>query len=763
MEHFKSLDKFRYNGLPLIRLPWLGFNHQTGPAEDFVQYPLKHGWTTHELAALRTCSNLHELRTTAISTVAMLQSWLFVGAIESCLDVGLTATDFVIVSKEGELVSTAFLPTVIQKWQLSARQSSPDERVREVAQFKSVLSEIQFWCFRLSVFSSSVNASWDWNGNIRNWSSDSWKDYEMNLDLTARLATLVGEALNTAIRGLDLDGHIITYPGFRGHYTPRSQNHVSARLVRCGWCPFMVRVLFTYASSIAEYAVFFPWEGQRYAHLHKHCSQAVCVGYNVDTTKYETRHVRQSCSCSHVKPSVKDVKRILCEQTGIPLMKILVQSSTPSSENCTRGTHIAEHSSLIVQDTASLSANEGYIAISHVWSDGMGSTTERGLPMCLLTELFSSIKVLGYQHIWIDSLCVPEDEQARRVAIQRMAATYQNASATLVIDRTITSLPYDQIQDEFDNLLLRLVFAPWMLRLWTLQEALLSRAIFFRFKDRVTSLSEINARASLRRTEDLNTVTEVLVRALQQLLHLHVQARQSRQRLNLGHIQQLLRIRNTSHASDETLAITGLIAETTADLLKAPVARSMQQFLRQIKWLPPEIILVDGLRLEEYGWRWAIQSFLSNNSKGTAADSFFPLPAAQIRQTAECLDGAGLLARYWTIHLNDVVELDKTRRILIQLPDLLIRVGASLREKEEIFTFDAIALCTPLSEMIDIRVGAAMLSTDSRWTGSQPIYAYCRRMLIRTLDSEAYSNELGEKVMVGSYGDRNAAREIVIV
>jgi hypothetical protein len=145
-----------------------------------------------------------------------------------------------------------------------------------------------------------------------------------------------------------------------------------------------------------------------------------------------------------------------------------------------------------------------YIAVSHVWSDGMGSTSEAGLPECQVRFLSSAATAaLAYEFasrgslnfilmdfeagnpnagipFWVDALCVPAEVILRKRAITLMAKTYADAAAVAVIDSALRQL---SIATPAEEQLFTLYFSNWVRRLWTLQEALLAKKLFIHLHD----------------------------------------------------------------------------------------------------------------------------------------------------------------------------------------------------------------------------------------------------------------------------------------
>jgi hypothetical protein len=94
--------------------------------------------------------------------------------------------------------------------------------------------------------------------------------------------------------------------------------------------------------------------------------------------------------------------------------------------------------------------NFDYVAISHVWSDGLGNLHSNALPQCQLRRL-GEFAPPALRHIslkadngfyWVDTVrCPPEDGDAQDLAISRMRETYERASCVLVLDSWLQLQP----------------------------------------------------------------------------------------------------------------------------------------------------------------------------------------------------------------------------------------------------------------------------------------------------------------------------------
>ncbi|KAI0329717.1 hypothetical protein GY45DRAFT_1435246 [Cubamyces sp. BRFM 1775] len=197
---------------------------------------------------------------------------------------------------------------------------------------------------------------------------------------------------------------------------------------------------------------------------HSNCGSKVCGAYQTDEATYRTAHVDATCECDFVSVSTSDLE--VLRQDKIPVILI------------------SEDLNLEVVETASFP----YIALSHVWADGLGNPVENALPKCQLRRLRSYVVGLYNTYyrdqlstpepavaFWMDTLCVPVAEEAkafRKQAIQLLGKTYHEATAVLVLDRELEI--FNAASAPFFEIGLRILCSGWVKRLWTLQEATLA-------------------------------------------------------------------------------------------------------------------------------------------------------------------------------------------------------------------------------------------------------------------------------------------------
>ncbi|KAI1141814.1 hypothetical protein F5Y05DRAFT_373862 [Hypoxylon sp. FL0543] len=172
---------------------------------------------------------------------------------------------------------------------------------------------------------------------------------------------------------------------------------------------------------------------------------------------------------------------------------------------------------------AAPSFNE-YVAVSHVWADGLGNPLSNSLPECQVKRLNRQISALSKgkrketlvdevfeaylnapervsftahwvpatsrdtektsSYLWIDTLCVPvgkSKESLRIQAINKMASVYVGASHVLVLDYELQQLRLDT-QPLADHMA-SIISCNWSSRNWTYQEGTLSTRCYFQYAD----------------------------------------------------------------------------------------------------------------------------------------------------------------------------------------------------------------------------------------------------------------------------------------
>ena len=365
------------------------------------------------------------------------------------------------------------------------------------------------------------------------------------------------------------------------------------KLLGKGWCPYTVPLAVStflpgYANTLAPFFRSSPTE-------HAECTDFTCVTHNLNPTQYVTQHAPESpCSgtgpsCPILTPPITDVYQMLSLKK-IPVI-VLNNDQTLSVRNADDGP---------------------YMAISHVWADGLGSTTEAGLPMCQISRIAGySRKLVPDGAFWVDSLCVPERKDLRKDAIRLMAETYRRAHAVVVLDAGIRSLCTSTTP--LKEVALRIERSAWMQRVWTLQEAVLAKALHFEFADGLTPMTQLQEAFTTALT--LRPSSLGCGVAPEPLLQRYAGALLNMSNVYpmgtwFGDTLRMLQKRTTSKPEDETIAVAGLFGVVVARLLEEDDADArMKVFLLELKTLPTDLVFDIRVRpsdrLRFAGFRWA--------------------------------------------------------------------------------------------------------------------------------------------------------------
>lgn len=351
-----------------------------------------------------------------------------------------------------------------------------------------------------------------------------------------------------------------------------------------------------------------------------HCDPHHCAVLTVDEKTYKTKHVEGCSRCLDVTADLGEVLNIL--RTGaIPLIRAIKDDDQSTAVKLIPST-----------------SQTKYTAISHVWSDGLGNVDRAALPRCQLLRLSNLVRNAQMESdylttrkprrevlFWLDTICCPPDpahqDEARRLAIQRMASTYREASETLVLDSWLCSASIQGMMNH--EIRLRILCCNWNSRLWTLQEAAITKGrILFQFDDAVYDWGR-EAVCSSSFPIDSPTPIENAEVIKWDFALLRSISRMERDLLEFGrevtvadkihHATNALQFRSTSVAADEPLCLSNLLNLNSAArkaILRTKPERRMERLWSEINTVPSAILCGDWPRLSQDGFWWAPQSLL---------------------------------------------------------------------------------------------------------------------------------------------------------
>ena len=220
------------------------------------------------------------------------------------------------------------------------------------------------------------------------------------------------------------------------------------------------------------------------------------------------------------------------------------------------------------------------MALSYVWADGLGSTSENRLSMCQLQQLSALVSTLRPDAaFWIDSICVPKAGHARKKAISMIARTYQDAEAYLVLD---SSLQLMKSTGSLGAKLLAVLTSGWMRRLWILQEGMLAKQLYIQFADANKALGDL-----IPQTSDmlLQRYQADLAAELFRLMK-----RSGYGTYTIGNASRSLRWRDTTRATDEALAVASLLGIQIFPFCDLPGEERMVLLFKEPHTFPKNIL-----------------------------------------------------------------------------------------------------------------------------------------------------------------------------
>ncbi|KAJ5706179.1 hypothetical protein N7536_001868 [Penicillium majusculum] len=387
---------------------------------------------------------------------------------------------------------------------------------------------------------------------------------------------------------------------------------------------------------------------------HKSCKNTECVANNVDESEYVTRHVQEDCTCSHLQANIEQLHTIL-RDGGVPLLML-----TPDGED-----ELGNQNFKV--DIVSKRVGKQYLAISHVWSDGLGNTEGNSLPNCQLRLLYEEARhvLTGGEYVpryeggpfaalhtsaarlahfagsqtlrrgdsvllWIDTLCIPHQPDVRSLAIQRIREVYEDAYRTMIIDSEMRHVSASSTSHL--ELLLRVLHCSgWMRRLWTLQEGLAAKSrLYVLFSDKAVNIATIADelltkldRGKLpvmqerianfamgvwftffKHTIDSTSKFERFVNLVASPFDKSDITKDQLIRWNWFNVAT----RATSKAADRPIILAGILNLDVKEILQVKGSdERMRKFYSLIDNFPQGVLFQPGPRFEEEGMRWAMK------------------------------------------------------------------------------------------------------------------------------------------------------------
>ena len=391
---------------PLDKVSLFCTNDYTGG--PFVDYLERGGLTSDDLLLRCKASNfdgpLH----------ALIQQWAYFGLMSEVFGRIILIDEFSAAETGDErLVSAALLPSFTSKWIDEQRTLSDTERDANKAHVETCVAQV------CKVFMEVYLQ----HGYI-------------DPNLLISVAILV-EDLTTAkllAFGIHISGESQVAPQNGSPSSigiPQGIEFLQERMISDGWCPNEIQMLSVNASCANLYFISnLERPGPTKDHKNCGCTAKQCFAYQVRHNRYDRKHANPGCKCEDVYASHEDLLEILRgKEEAIPVLVPFDVDKTKEDRK-----HVRLVSSATEKD---------YVAISHVWSDGLGNNEANAIPTCqfnriskLVTDLYGG----SSRPFWLDTLCFPlEPPEAYELALIRMRSTYLDANKVLVLDGYLLS------------------------------------------------------------------------------------------------------------------------------------------------------------------------------------------------------------------------------------------------------------------------------------------------------------------------------------
>ena len=379
-------------------------------------------------------------------------------------------------------------------------------------------------------------------------------------------------------------------------------------MLSSGWCPSQLNSVLDDAASLQARHLFAYLGRPESSKAHQRCNEQQCLSLQNDIYTYQTQHTTIDCECEEFSAETTELSKIL-ESGCLPLLRI-------------RKAHNLKKVSV---DLVSSQLHTEYVALSHVWADGLGNPRENALPRCQLDFLSRLIDGINRNSclqkaqenlLWCDTLCCPvRPTAAKNLALTQMRRTYAQAAKVLVLDASLRNFKSELLGPE--EACVRVLTSGWTRRLWTLQEGVLGAEngrLWFQFKDKAVKIHDLLAatlslyKASLGK-EGLASYLAYKIRTFAEFSHSSPTLQP-----DLGSVEASVRHRSVSVSSDEPLLIGNLLELDPTVILDGPPFSRMQRMWslmpKMKRVIPKNILFRVGPRIDEVGFRWAPATLL---------------------------------------------------------------------------------------------------------------------------------------------------------
>ncbi|GAB7364682.1 hypothetical protein MBLNU230_g5483t1 [Neophaeotheca triangularis] len=585
----------------IITVPYIA--NTTYDDGDFYSYPTRQDYEFWELAKRSDAEGSHGTLAaltrgrTLDNLAAFIQSWLFFGLLRSCVEPKPESKNYVLQSP---VITTEHLGRDLLVWKQHVYAKRDIDRAANANTTRD--------CIDKAIIAVAILDEIASRGAARTSDQEGLNKVWEQLFLCESLISALANA-QSKIFGAGHPSTITQTASIIG----RMPSWLGNKFRESGWCPHTVSYLKAYFRvDLQMYAYGLGTERSRKDH--RKCSVGHCDPVDLENAK-TPRHTATCRGCKSVGPPLDDLVRVL-SSGQIPIISL---GTTSDDDSCLK----------LQVDRAR--PEDDYVAISHVWSDGMANSHANELPICQLLELRKTLLQVGsklsiqYQlkrtllPVWFDALCIPADEKyqaLRNFSINSMFRIYKDALAVLIFDPDLRKLQSNTPPLE---IMARTLFCGWSGRLWTFQEGSgRKKEKFLAAANTVFDLDDVMLRGRVAeqsgRPEALQySFSGTLEQQLFQRVYLD-----PNYITELGSQQLLAAIshRITSRTEDEPIVIASFL-QLDVSPIEAETLREkrMTRLLQSMTWVPRNILFATGPRLNTPssppGFAWAPRTLLA--------------------------------------------------------------------------------------------------------------------------------------------------------
>ncbi|PMB67196.1 hypothetical protein BM221_006858 [Beauveria bassiana] len=204
----------------------------------------------------------------------------------------------------------------------------------------------------------------------------------------------------------------------------KSGNDVEKQMLSFGWCPSGIEKLRNLFQGVASLHFVTRLRPRTRPSDHTNCTNYACRAFQIDISQYKPRHVVDGCQCDDVHVDEAEVTQILKNSDSYPMLKIEPGATEAEPARITLETY---------------EADMNYVALSHVWADGLGNPHSNALPNCQIVRTANYVANLNQAYnnsdnprseyrVWVDTICCPVELEGKAVALERIADVYRNAA-----------------------------------------------------------------------------------------------------------------------------------------------------------------------------------------------------------------------------------------------------------------------------------------------------------------------------------------------